>query len=238
MTALAMTDYVFPPIPTTSVPIVGSAQRFPVRRVFCVGRNYAAHAREMGADPSREPPFFFSKPTDGIVPVAVADITEVRYPPLTRDLHHEIEFVIAIGRAGADIAQDDALAHVWGYALGLDLTRREVQSQLKEKSHPWELGKAFDQSAPLSAITPVSACGHPTNGEITLDVNGDRRQTGQLDHMIWSPPEIIAHLSRHIALAAGDLIFTGTPAGVASTVRGDLLSGAFDGLAPLRVRMV
>ena len=229
--------YVFAPAPQPFLTIFGSEQLFPLRRVFCVGRNYAAHAREMGADPSREPPFFFCKPTDGVVPALRTGATVIAYPPQTNDLHHEVEMVVAIGKAGAAIEPTQALNHVWGYGLGLDLTRRDIQAGLKAKDHPWEMGKAFDQCAPVSALTPVSTAGHPARGVLRLEVNGIVRQEGDLADMIWSVAETIAHLSRYVALAPGDLIFTGTPEGVGPIVRGDELRGSLAGLAPLHVRI-
>ncbi|MFT4099707.1 MAG: fumarylacetoacetate hydrolase family protein [Burkholderiaceae bacterium] len=228
-----MTEYVLPPPPQASVAVDGSNARFAIRRVFCVGRNYAAHAREMGKDPDREPPFFFMKPADAVVP---AD-GEVRYPPLTADLHHEIELVVAIGQGGADIGAERALEHVWGYGVGVDLTRRDLQGQAKDLGRPWEWGKAFDASAPCSPLLPASRIGHPSRGAIWLDVNGQRRQRGDLADLIWPVPEIIEHVSRSMALAPGDLIFTGTPAGVAAVQRGDRLSGGVDGVARMEFRI-
>jgi fumarylpyruvate hydrolase len=209
---------------------------FPVRRVFCVGRNYAAHAREMGADPSREPPFFFCKPADGLVPIASGTTGDVAYPPATTNLHHEVELVVAIGKGCAAIANADALDHVFGHAIGLDLTRRDLQNALKSKGHPWEMGKAFDQSAPISPLFRGNTL--PTGGRIWLDVNGERRQAGELADMIWSIAETIAHLSALVALAPGDLIFTGTPEGVGPLQRGDQIRAGIDGLGELHARMV
>ncbi len=237
MTTLA-SRYAFPPAVMPGLAIVDSTALFPVRRVFCVGRNYAAHAREMGADPSREPPFFFCKPSDGVVPVAMNSVTDIAYPPQTSNLHHEVEMVVAIGQAGANIPLDRALDHVFGYALGLDLTRRDLQNALKSKGHPWEMGKAFDQSAPVSAISPVSLVGHLSQGTIQLDVNGELRQQGELADMIWSVAETIGQLSQSLRLAPGDLIFTGTPEGVGPVVRGDVVNARLSPLTPLQVRFV
>jgi len=202
---------------------------FPVRRVYCVGRNYAEHAREMGHD-DREPPFFFSKPADSLV----TDGSSVPYPPQTQDLHHEIELVIAIGRGGSGISADDALEHVYGYSVGLDMTRRDLQALAKKAGRPWEMAKGFDHSAPISPIQPAAEIGHPAKGAITLRVNGTERQRGDLADQIWAVPEIIAELSSFVALKPGDLIMTGTPAGVAAVVTGDVLEGEIEGIGTLR----
>lgn len=222
-----MTDYVIVPPAVACVAVAGSAARFPIRRVFCVGRNYAAHAREMGNDPDREPPFFFTKPADAVVPASGT----VPYPPATRELHHEVELVVALGGGGANIAPGQALALVWGYGVGLDLTRRDLQAVAKEMGRPWDMAKGFDASAPCSPLVPVSTLGHPDARQIWLDVNGQRRQEGNLNEMIWSIPDIIAALSRLVALAPGDLIYTGTPAGVGQLQPGDVVSGGVDGVA-------
>jgi fumarylpyruvate hydrolase len=214
------------------VPVVGIQDSFPVRRVHCVGRNYAEHAREMGAS-GREPPFFFGKPSDAVVPVPDGAEGRVRYPPRTANLHHEVELVVAIGCVGAAISVAEAKHYVFGYAVGIDLTRRDVQSELKKKGQPWEMGKAFDQSAPIGPIHPVVLCGHPEAGEISLSVNGVERQRGDLAAMIWSVPEVIAELSTYVELRPGDLIFTGTPAGVGPLVRGDRLMGRVERLGNL-----
>ena len=227
-------SYVFEPGPVASIPVIGSDARFPMRRIYCVGRNYAAHAREMGRDPDREPPFFFMKPADAIVPGGGA----VKYPPGTADLHHEIELVVALHRGGSDIAAADALDHVFGYAVGLDLTRRDLQSEAKKQGRPWDFGKSFDQSAPVTAIYPVASHGHHTSGKITLHVNGELRQQGDLSEMIWSVPDTIAYLSHYYRLEPGDLIFTGTPAGVGAVVPGDRLLGSVEGVAELNVEIV
>lgn len=224
-----MTDYVFTPAPTPSLSVQGSAARFPLRRIFCVGRNYSEHAREMGHDPDREPPFFFMKPADAVVPAEGV----IAYPPLTADLHHEVELVVAIGKGGVDISPEDALSHVWGYGIGIDLTRRDLQAQAKKLSRPWEWAKAFDQSAPTTALQPVSAIGHPSEGKIWLKVNGEQRQVGDLADQIWSVAEVISHASHSVALKPGDLIFTGTPAGVGALQPGDVVSAGIDGLGEL-----
>jgi fumarylpyruvate hydrolase len=213
---------VFPAPATPLVPVEGQAASFPVRRILCVGRNYAAHRAEMGGD-ERDPPFFFTKPADAVVPPGGA----VPYPSRTADLHHEIELVVALKSGGADIAVDQALSHVFGYAVGVDLTRRDLQNAAKAKGQPWDAGKAFDHSAPISAIRQLEA---PPTGRIHITVNGQPRQEGQVTDMIWNVPEIIAEASRLWTLAAGDLIFTGTPEGVAAIQRGDLVEGAVEGV--------
>jgi len=225
-----MTEYVFTPAQTPTLAVKGSDARFPLRRVFCVGRNYSEHAREMGHDPDREPPFFFMKPADAVVPAEGV----IAYPPLTADLHHEVELVVAIGKGGVDINPEDALSHVWGYGVGIDLTRRDLQAEAKKLSRPWEWAKAFDESAPTTALQPVSAVGHPSSGKIWLKVNGQLRQVGDLSDLIWNVSEVISHASKSAALKPGDLIFTGTPAGVGAVQRGDVLSAGIDGLGELR----
>lgn len=217
-----------------SVAVEGRAERFPVRRVYCVGRNYAAHAREMGHDPDREPPFFFLKPADAVLAGGGA----MPYPPATSDLHHEIELVAAIGKGGRDIPAERALEHVFGYAVGLDMTRRDLQAQAKKLGRPWDMGKGFDHSAPCSAIVPAERIGHPSKGAIWLDVNGERRQTGDLADLIWSVPETVAYLSGLVELFPGDLIYTGTPEGVNAVVRGDRLRGRVDGVGEIEVTIV
>jgi len=223
--------YVVPLQPQPALPVAGSDDLFPVRRIYCVGRNYAAHAREMGHDPDREPPFFFLKPADALV----QDGGVAPYPPATSDLHHEIELVVAIGTGGRDIPEDRALAHVWGYAVGVDLTRRDLQAEAKKLGRPWDMGKGFDHSAPCSAIVPAERIGHPSTGAITLTVNGAPRQSADVAQLIWSVPEVIAHLSRMVELFPGDLIYTGTPEGVAACARGDVLKGHVDGVGDLTV---
>ncbi len=225
--------YVFPPPPVVSVAVAGSGARFPVRRIFCVGRNYAAHAREMGGDPEREPPFFFTKPRDAVV----EDGGEVPYPPLTRELHHEAELVVAIGRGGFAIAEEAALAHVFGYAAGIDLTRRDLQQALRGKGRPWDWAKGFDHSAPIGAIRSAAEIGHPERGRITLAVDGEIRQDQDIADMIWRVPEIIAHLSRAVRIASGDLLFTGTPAGVGPLAIGDRVEVRIEGIGSCAVRI-
>ena len=227
-----MADYVIPPPPQVSVPVAGGGS-FPVRRVFCVGRNYAEHAREMGHDPDRELPFFFTKPADSLV-IGGADMP---YPPMTSDLHHEMEQVVAIGTGGADIAEADAMKHVWGYTVGLDMTRRDLQGEAKKLGRPWDMGKGFDHSAPIG--TMVAAAGvNPGKGKIELKVNGEVRQSSDLDKLIWSVPEVIAYLSKLVRLEPGDLIFTGTPEGVAAVKRGDILEGFVEGVGTVRTKLV
>lgn len=223
--------YVIPPAAIPSVSVGGDEGRFPVRRVFCVGRNYAEHAREMGMDPTREPPFFFTKPADAVV----CGGGEVPYPSRTENLHHEVELVVALGRGGRDIPQTAALQVVYGYAVGLDLTRRDLQAEARAQGRPWDTAKAFDRSAPISAIAPAARIGHPARGRIALAVNGAWRQQGDLGEMTWSVPEIIAELSTLFELAPGDLIFTGTPAGVGPLVRGDRAEAEIDGVGRLEV---
>jgi fumarylpyruvate hydrolase len=225
---------VIAPVSQPAVDVVGTDDRFPVHRIYCVGRNYAKHALEMGMDPEREPPFFFSKPADALV----ANGTPVPYPPRTSNLHHEIELVVAIGRGGRDIPLGSALAHVYGYAVGNDLTRRDLQFAAREQGRPWDVAKGFDCSAPVSAIRPASDRGHLDGGEIWLEVNGEARQRANLSEMIWSVPEIVAELSTYFELRPGDLIFTGTPEGVGPVQRGDSLVGGIDGLETLRTTIV
>jgi len=217
-----------------SLPVSGSADRFPVRRVFCVGRNYEAHAKEMGFT-GREPPFFFLKPAEAVVPVPAGSVGEIVYPSLTKDLHHEIELVVAIGTGGRDIAVADAASHIYGYAVGLDMTRRDLQGEMKKQGRPWCIGKAFEQSAPIGPVTPIAQCGEITKGAISLTVNGAARQASDVSMLIWSVNEVIAHLSTAWVLAPGDLIMTGTPEGVAAVVRGDRMHGEIAGLGALDV---
>jgi fumarylpyruvate hydrolase len=227
-----MADYVIPPSPIPAVPVAGGGL-FPVRRIFCVGRNYAEHAREMGADPDREPPFFFAKPADAVL-TGGADMP---YPPATNSLHHEMELVVAIGTGGADIAVAEALGHVWGYAPGLDMTRRDLQSAAKKEGKPWDMGKGFDHSAPIGELVPAARLPDPARGRIELKVNGSGRQASDLSRMIWSVAETISFLSSLVRLAPGDLIFTGTPEGVAAVQRGDLLEGSVAGVGTVRTRV-
>lgn len=227
------TDYAVQPTAETLIPVEGSNTSFPVRRIYCVGRNYAEHAREMGSDPNCEPPFFFSKPRDAIV----AQGGDVPFPPATDNLQHEVELVVAIGKGGADIPESSALAHVFGYATGIDFTRRDLQTLAREKCHPWELGKGMDFGAPISAIVPVSD-GTPTaDASIWLKVNGDIRQSSRLNQMTWNVAEIINRLSHFFTLAPGDLIYTGTPGGVSTVNRGDVMNCGIDGLPNLQVTL-
>jgi fumarylpyruvate hydrolase len=219
----------FPKTPV--VPVAESNKVFPVGRIYCVGRNYAEHAREMGHDPDREPPFFFMKAADAIVQNGAT----IPYPQVTKDLHHEIEMVVAIGKGGADIPVEKALDHIFGYGVGLDMTRRDIQGEAKKMGRPWEMGKAFDNSAPCSALKPVAMVGHPAKGAIWLKVNGAVKQKGDLAEMIWNVPEMIAYLSKLITLRAGDLIYSGTPAGVGPVQRGDKLEGHVDGVGDLAI---
>ena len=226
-----MADFLFAPHSPTTIPIARGGL-FAVRRVYCVGRNYAEHVVEMGND-TRDPPFFFGKPADAIV-VGGADIP---YPPQTSDFHHEIELVVAIGKDGAEIAAEDALTHVYGYAAGLDMTRRDLQAAAKKAGRPWDMAKGFDCSAPVGTIEPASAIGHPDRGAITLSVNGVERQRGDLGDQIWGVSDTIAYLSRFVTLRAGDIIMTGTPAGVGAVGRGDVLEGRIEGVGTVRTRI-
>jgi fumarylpyruvate hydrolase len=228
-----MAAFVIAPPAQIAVPVEGGGL-FPVRRVFCVGRNYAEHTREMGGDPAREAPFFFTKPADAMV-TGGADMP---YPPATSDLHHEMELVVAIGTGGSDIPESAAREHIWGYAAGLDMTRRDIQSVAKQQGKPWDMAKGFDHSGPIGDIAPASRIGHPAMGTIMLKVNGETRQSSDLANMIWSTPEIVAHLSSLVRLAPGDLIFTGTPEGVAAAVRGDILEGSTAGVGTVRAKLV
>jgi fumarylpyruvate hydrolase len=228
-----MHAFVIDPPARVAVPVRGGGL-FPVRRVFCVGRNYAAHAIEMGGDPTREPPFFFTKPADALVMYGA----DTPYPRATNNLHHEVELVAAIGRGGRDIATENALQHVFGYAVGIDLTRRDMQDEAKSTRRPWDMSKGFDHSAPLGDITPAASIGHPTRGAIGLSVNGAVRQLGDLSQMIWSVPSMIAALSQLVTLAPGDLIFTGTPDGVAALEPGDVIEGHVEGVGHIRTHIV
>ncbi|QWE09870.1 fumarylacetoacetate hydrolase family protein [Polynucleobacter sp. es-EL-1] len=228
------TAYVIDPSPIPSLPVVGDSRRFAVNRIYCVGRNYADHAREMGHDPDREPPFFFMKPANSIV----ADGKDMQYPNLSKDVHHEVEMVVAIGKGGANIPADKALEHVYGYGVGLDMTRRDLQGEAKKMGRPWDTGKAFDQSAPCAAITPVSQCGHLDQGRIALLVNGEVRQEGNLNQLIWNIPDTIAYLSTLFTLEPGDLIMSGTPAGVGPVKKGDVLEGSVEGLTPIKINII
>jgi fumarylpyruvate hydrolase len=227
-------NYLFAPPETISVGIKGESKRFPVRRIYCVGRNYAEHTREMGHDPDRELPFFFNKNPDNLI----LNNGDFPYPSMTKDVHHEIEMVIAIGTGGVDIPQAKALDHVYGYALGLDMTRRDLQGEAKKTGRPWEIGKSFEHSAPMGEIVPASVVGHLSQGAITLKVNGTLRQQSDLSQLIWNVPEIIAHLSAIFELKAGDLIMTGTPAGVAAVKPGDVMEGHCEGLGSITTKVV
>jgi fumarylpyruvate hydrolase len=228
--------YVFAAPAQPVVPVLGSSDLFPVHRIYCVGRNYAEHAKEMGFS-GREPPFFFAKPADAVLPVPEGRVGELPYPTMTRELHHEMELVVAIGRRGANVAAADAPAYIWGYAAGLDMTRRDLQGEMKKQGRPWEIGKGFDFSAPIGPIRPVTQSGIITAGRIWLNVNGAPRQAADVSLMIWNVAQIIEHLSRYFELAPGDLIFTGTPEGVAAVRPGDLLEGGVDGVGTIRVRV-
>ena len=226
-------NYVVQPTPTPTLPVVGTDQVFPIRSVYCVGRNYAEHAIEMGHDPNREPPFFFQKNPDN-----VALDGQFPYPPMTSDVHHEIELVVALHSGGSDIPAERAMDCVYGYAVGLDMTRRDLQGEAKKLGRPWEVGKSFEGSAPCGPIVPASRIGHPSKGAVWLDVNGQRRQTGDLSQLIWNIPETIAYLSGLFTLAPGDLIMTGTPAGVGAVQRGDVMKGGVEGVGEIEVRVV
>ncbi|WP_238120083.1 MULTISPECIES: fumarylacetoacetate hydrolase family protein [unclassified Xanthobacter] len=226
-----MVDYVFPPLAIPTLPVVGSTAVFPVHRIYCVGRNFADHAIEMGHDPNKEPPFFFQKNPDTLVPSG----STMPYPSATKDVHHEIEMVVALKSGGTDIPVSEALDHVFGYAVGLDLTRRDLQADLKKLGRPWEVAKAFENAAPCSALVPASVTGHPSAGRIFLKVNGAVKQDGDLNQMIWKVPEMIATLSTLFRLAPGDLIFAGTPAGVGPVARGDRLEGEVAGVGTLDI---
>ena len=227
-------EYVFEPLPLPTLPVDGTVKRFPVHRIYCVGRNYADHAIEMGHDPNREPPFFFQKNPDNLV----QNGNDFHYPPGTKDVHHEIEMVVAIGQGGADIPVESALDHVYGYAVGLDMTRRDLQGEAKKLGRPWEVGKAFEGSAPCSAVVPASRIGHPQHGRVWLKINGVLTQSGDLDQLIWKVPEAISYLSGLFVLQPGDLIFSGTPAGVGPVKRGDHLHGGVEGIGEIEIRVV
>jgi len=229
-------DYVFPPSPPVGLPVAGSSTLFPARRVYCVGRNYAEHAKEMGFT-GREDPFFFCKPADAIVPVADGQTGSIPYPSKTSNLHYEMELVVVLGKGGKDIPVEQATDCIWGYALGLDMTRRDLQGEAKKQGRPWEVGKAFDFSAPLGPIHQRSKVGTLERGAIWLEVNGQRKQSSDISQMIWNIPESISYLSGLFELKAGDLIFTGTPEGVGAVVQGDVMTGSVEGLGELRVRV-
>ncbi|MGG7566213.1 fumarylacetoacetate hydrolase family protein [Rhodovulum sp. DZ06] len=221
--------YVIDPAPQASVAVAGSEDRFPVRRIYCVGRNYAAHAREMGKDPDREPPFFFAKPANAVVD----DNETVAYPPQTENFHYEAELIVALASGGVNIPEDEAESHIWGYAVGNDLTRRDIQLKARDQGRPWDMGKGFDRSAVIGPLHPVSEVGHPSKGSIKLTVNGEVKQDADLEELIWSVPEIISYLSGLVELKAGDVIMTGTPAGVGAMVPGDVCVVSIDGLGQI-----
>jgi fumarylpyruvate hydrolase len=225
-------------VAATTIPIVGTEQVFPVRRIYCIGRNYAAHAREMGSDPTREPPFFFQKPTDAIQFVEPGSVADHPYPTLTKNYHYEVELVAALKTGGRDIPMDKALDHVYGYAVGLDMTRRDLQRGMGDQKKPWEIGKSFDHSAPIGPIHPVEKVGHFTKGAISLAVNGTVKQNATLEHMTWSVAEQIAQLSAAFELMPGDIIYSGTPENVGPVVKGDVLLCKIVGLPDLSVRIV
>ena len=227
-----MTDYVTDPPAVPSLPVRGGKPDFPVRRVYCIGRNYAAHAVEMGHDPDREPPFFFQKNPDNLDPSG-----EFPYPPRSSDVHHEVEIAVMLKSGGTDISVEQALDHVYGYAIALDMTRRDLQGEQKKLGRPWEIGKAFERSAPVGPVFPASELGHPDRGRIALAVNGEVRQEGDLAQMIWKVPEMISYLSEYFELATGDVILSGTPSGVGAVERGDVLTASVDGMGELTVRV-
>ena len=226
-------DYVFQPPRRPSLPVRGTPQRFPVHRVYCIGRNYAAHAVEMGHDPDREPPFFFQKSADNVLVGA-----DFPYPDRSADVHYEFELIVALGKGGRDVPVEHALDLVFGYGVGLDMTRRDLQAEAKKLGRPWDVGKAFEHSAPCSELVPVALTGHPSRGEIVFRVNGELRQRGDLDQMIWKSAEQISILSRFFELQPGDLIMTGTPAGVGPIQRGDIMEGAVEGVCGLKLKVV
>jgi fumarylpyruvate hydrolase len=229
-------SYVFTPPPVVSVPVVGRTERFPVHRIYCVGRNYEEHAKEMGFT-GREPPFFFLKPADAIVVAEAGKTAVIPYPGLTSNLHHEIELVVAIGRGGRGIRAEDAARHIFGYAVGLDMTRRDLQTEMKKQGRPWCIGKGYDQSAPIGPITPAAEAGDIANAAIWVQVNGSDRQRSNIGKLIWNIAETIEHLSNAWDLQPGDLIYTGTPEGVAAVVKGDTMSGGVDGLTGISVKV-
>lgn len=233
-------DFVFPPMSIVGLPIAKSEQQFPVRRVYCVGRNYAEHAREMGSDPEREPPFFFCKPNDSesILPIKQGEIASLPYPSLTQNLHYEVELVVAIGKDGKNILVHEAKNHIFGHAVGLDMTRRDLQNTMKQSGRPWEIGKAFDFSAPIGEIYQRHHVKAIEDAQIYLSVNGETKQQSTIDQLIWNVSETIANLSTYFALKAGDLIFTGTPAGVGAVVKGDNIVASIEGLGSIELIVV
>lgn len=230
---LAMTGYIVQPVAVATLPVQGSDKLFPIHRIYCVGRNYAEHAIEMGHDPSKEPPFFFQKNPDNIVTDG-----KFPYPSATSDVHHEIEMVVALSKGGANIPVEEALDHVFGYGVGLDMTRRDLQGEAKKLGRPWEVGKAFEASAPCGPLVPASEIGHPTSGAVTLKVNAEIRQQGDLNQLIWKVPEMISYLSGLFTLQPGDIIMTGTPAGVGAVTRGDVLEGVVEGVGKIEVVVI
>ena len=230
-------SYTFDPSPVVSVPVVGKAERFPVHRIYCVGRNYEEHAKEMGFT-GREPPFFFMKPADSVLVVNAGETGDMPYPSLTKNLHHEIELVVAIGKGGKNIQAADAMSHIYGYAVGLDMTRRDLQNDMKKQGRPWCIGKGFDHSAPIGPITPAALAGDVAHAEIYVQVNGQDRQRSHVSQLIWNIAETIEHVSAAWELQPGDLIYTGTPEGVGAVVAGDTMVGAVSGLGELKVRLV
>ena len=234
-----MMNYIFPPMSVVGLPIHDTDQLFPVRRVYCVGRNYADHAREMGSDPTREPPFFFCKANDAqsIIPVSPNKVNDLPYPPKTQNLHYEVELVVAIGQDGANLSAEQAKDLIFGYAVGLDMTRRDLQNAMKQNGRPWEIGKAFDYAAPIGEIYPVATV-DIQNAAISLSVNGEPKQQGNINQLIWNVAETIANLSELFELKAGDLIFTGTPAGVGAVVKGDKMLAQIDGLGSIELVVV
>jgi fumarylpyruvate hydrolase len=230
-------SFVIPAPKTPAVPVRGGDAFFPVRRIYCVGRNYVEHAIEMGHT-GREAPFFFLKPADAVLPVREGEVGRMRYPTLTKDLHHEVELVVALGSGGRDVPVERALDLVWGYAVGLDMTRRDLQNDMKKQGRPWSIGKGFDESAPIGELRPVGECAIGPDTTIRLDVNGAKRQESRIGKLIWSLPEVIAHLSTAWELAPGDLIFSGTPEGVAAVSRGDRLKASVEGVGSLEVELV
>jgi fumarylpyruvate hydrolase len=233
-----MTQYAIPAWELPSIPVAGSSERFPVRHIYCVGRNYAEHAKEMGGDATKDPPFFFTKPADSIVPVVPPAVGKIPYPMATKNFHHELELVVAIGKSGVKIAPEHAQSLIYGYAVGLDMTRRDLQADMREKKRPWDIGKSFANAAPVAPIHPAATTGPLARGAITLDVNGQRRQSGDLADMVWDVPNVLAFLSQLYRLEPGDLIFTGTPAGVGAVVVGDRLDGHIAGLTSLAIEIV
>ncbi|MDP7552109.1 MAG: fumarylacetoacetate hydrolase family protein [Nitrospinaceae bacterium] len=229
-----MTRYAVPPMKIPAIEVADSTDLFPVHRIYCVGCNYAEHVREMGSDPDREPPFFFMKPSSAIL----SSHADFPYPSKSENVHFEVELVVAIGKGGKNISQSDANNHVFGYACGLDMTRRDLQGEMKKKSRPWEISKAFEASAPCGEICPASKIGHPSAGTIWLKVNGEIKQEGNISNLIWNIPEIIEHLSGLFELRPGDLIFTGTPAGVGPIVTGDVMEGHIDGVGTITTNVV